>query len=184
MINTLSEETKDWLSILQGEFGELKAQVNLLIITIVECRHRAALNAICTTNVEAPRAQILIEVVKEESACMGYIRFFSVLQVQLEKMKKEPQQGFMYVDVLVNEKKTKAMLNIKASDTFITSREVEKYGLKVEKDFEQRKTVNSPASAIVGNSKDVKVKIGSWKGKVKMALATIDDLILSWASIL
>ncbi|WRX12156.1 hypothetical protein QQP08_004643 [Theobroma cacao] len=90
-------------------------------------------------------------------------------------MKKEPQRGLMYVDVLVYDKKTKVMLDTRVSDTFITPGEAKRYNLKVEKDFGQMKAVNLPTSAIIGNSKNIQVKIGSWEEKVNMTVATIDD---------
>ncbi|WRX11174.1 hypothetical protein QQP08_003661 [Theobroma cacao] len=76
---------------------------------------------------------------------------------------------------LLNEKKTKNMLNTEASNTFITPRKVKRYSLKVEKDFGQMKVVNSLDSAIMGNSKNVKIKINSWEGSVNLIIATIDD---------
>ncbi|WRX12417.1 Aspartic peptidase [Theobroma cacao] len=73
----------------------------------------------------------------------------------------------MYVEVLLYEKSTKA--------TLITLREAKRCGLKVEKDFGQMKAVNFPASTIMGNAKDIKVKIGSWEGKINLTVVTIDD---------
>ncbi|EOY32365.1 Uncharacterized protein TCM_040236 [Theobroma cacao] len=46
---------------------------------------------------EATRVQTLVKGVDEELECMGSIRFFSALPAQLEKMKKEPQRGLMYL---------------------------------------------------------------------------------------
>lgn len=59
--------------------------------------------------------------------------------------------SFMYVDVALNGKMTKTMLDIKALNFFITSREAKRCGLKVEKNFGQIKVVNLPTSTIMGN---------------------------------
>ncbi|EOX93836.1 Uncharacterized protein TCM_002782 [Theobroma cacao] len=87
---------------------------------------------------------------------MGSIRALSALQVQLEKMKKEPQQGLIYIEVLLNVKRTKAMLDTKGSNTFITLGEAKICNFKDEKDLGQMKIVNLTALTIIGNSKDVK----------------------------
>ncbi|EOY21744.1 Uncharacterized protein TCM_013852 [Theobroma cacao] len=106
---------------------------------------------------------------------MGFVHFLSVLQAQLRKMEKEPQRGLMYVEVLLNKKSTKVMLDTRASNTFITLGEAKRYVFKVENDFRQMKAVNLSALVIMGNTKDVKIKIGYWEGKVNLTIAIIEN---------
>ncbi|EOY14075.1 Uncharacterized protein TCM_033268 [Theobroma cacao] len=102
---------------------------------VADCPHQVVISVICITNVKTPLPHTIVEKAKEEPTQMGSICFLSVLQAQLEKMEKEPQRGLTYVEVLLNEKSTKAMVDMGASNTFITSREAKRCGLKVDKDF-------------------------------------------------
>ncbi|EOY33304.1 Uncharacterized protein TCM_041262 [Theobroma cacao] len=101
---------------------------------VADCPHKMALSAICTVDIETPPSHLTIEDFVEEPTRM---------------------------EVLLNEKRTKVMVDMGPSDTFITLGEAKRCGFKVEKDFGQIKVVNSLASVIMENSKDVKVKNGS-----------------------
>ncbi|OMO75693.1 reverse transcriptase [Corchorus capsularis] len=67
------------------------------------------------------------------------------------RLKKEPSRGLMYVDMVLNGKATKAMVDMGATDTFITPEEAKQCGLKVDNECGQMKAVNSPASTILWN---------------------------------
>ena len=94
---------------------------------------------------------------------MGSIRFLNALHTQLSQLKKEPERGLMYVEVVLNGKTTSAMVDTGATDTFISLEEAKRCDLKVTKDRGQMKAVNSPASTISGSSKNVMTKLGSWE---------------------
>ena len=91
---------------------------------------------------------------------MGFIRFLNALHTQLGQLKKEPERGLMYVEVVLNGKTTSAMVDTSAIDTFISPEKIKRCGLKVIKDCGQMKAVNSPASAISGSAKNVMTKLG------------------------
>ncbi|EOY08953.1 Uncharacterized protein TCM_024252 [Theobroma cacao] len=74
---------------------------------VVKCPHRVALNAICIANLETTQPYPPIKEVDEELTRIGSIHFLNTFQVQLDKMKKELQQGLIYVDIVLNGKRPK-----------------------------------------------------------------------------
>ena len=78
----------------------------------------------------------------------------------MNKLKKKPERGLMYVEVVLNGKTTTTMVDIDATYTFISPEEAKRCDLKMTKDCGQMKTVNSPASTISGSSKNVMTKLG------------------------
>ena len=145
---------------------------------VAECPHRGALNALRATAQEAPQTQTDVEEVVEvedEPARMGSIRFLNALNAQLSQMKKELGRGLMYVEMMLNGKSTRAMVDTGATDTFITPEEAKRCGLQVNKDCGQMKAVNSPAFAICGSSKKVMTKLGPWEGGIDFTVSPMDD---------
>ena len=130
---------------------------------VAECQYRGALNALVASSQEGGHSQQSVKKVENEPARMGSIRFFNALHTQLSQLKKEPERGLMYVEVMLNGKTTRVMVDTGATDTFISPEKAKRYDLKVTKDCRQMKVVNSPASAISGSSKNVITKLGPWE---------------------
>ncbi|XP_022745098.1 uncharacterized protein LOC111295720 [Durio zibethinus] len=142
---------------------------------VAECPHRGALNALRASSQDSAKTPETVKEIEEESAGMGSMRFLNALRTQLNTIKREPNRGLMYVDLVLNEKTTRAMVDTGATDTFITPKEAKRCGLKVNKDYGQMKAVNSPAFAISGSSKNVMTKLGPWEGKVDITVSPMDD---------
>nr|CAD1839891.1 unnamed protein product [Ananas comosus var. bracteatus] len=68
----------------------------------------------------------------------------------------------MYVDVKLNGKTTRAMVDTGATHNFIATGEAEHLGLTLSKDGSRIKAVNSKAQPIAGLAKKVSISIGSW----------------------
>ena len=67
-----------------------------------------------------------------------------------------------------------------ATHNFIFEKEVRRLELKIEKDTDKMKAVNSEAFLIVGVSKRVSPKLGKWRGDVDLVVVHMDnfDLVL------
>ena len=81
----------------------------------------------------------------------------------------------MYVKVVLNDRTTSAMVEIDATDTFISPEKAKRCDLKVTKDCEQMKAVNSLASVINGSSKNVMTKLGPWEEGINFMVSPMDD---------
>nr|CAD1837257.1 unnamed protein product [Ananas comosus var. bracteatus] len=81
----------------------------------------------------------------------------------------------MYVDIKLNGKTTKAMVDTGATHNFIATGEAERLGLTLSKDGSRMKAVNSKAQPIAGLAKKVPVSIGSWTGKANFMSVPLDD---------
>ena len=76
-------------------------------------------------------SQQSVEEVENEIARMGSIRFFNALHIQLSQLKKEPERGLMYVEVVLNGKTRSVMVDTSAIDIFISPEEAKRCDLKV-----------------------------------------------------
>ncbi|OMO68706.1 Aspartic peptidase, DDI1-type [Corchorus capsularis] len=110
-----------------------------------------------------------------ELARVGSLRFLNALYSQLNQLMKGPSRGLLYVDMVLNGKATKVIVDTSASDTFITPEEAKRCGLTVDNDCGQMKAVNSPASTICGSAKRVMTKLGHWEGDVDLTVSPMDD---------
>uniref|UniRef100_A0A803N0T0 Uncharacterized protein n=1 Tax=Chenopodium quinoa TaxID=63459 RepID=A0A803N0T0_CHEQI len=84
----------------------------------------------------------------------------------------------MYVDVVINGKKARAMVDTGATHNFVTKREANKLGLKAVHSGGRMKTVNSEAQPTCGVARNVNTKIGEWSGTLDFTVATMDDFEL------
>ncbi|XP_039013228.1 uncharacterized protein LOC120142797 [Hibiscus syriacus] len=142
---------------------------------VAECPQRSAFNAMVATTKDGERVNAPMGDTELEPARMGSIRFITALQSQLSNLRKEPERGLMYVDISVNGKTSKALVDTGATDTFISPEEAERCKLIVTKEVGQMKAVNSTASMICGGVKRVSIKLGSWEGSVDFTVSHMDD---------
>ncbi|XP_039053116.1 uncharacterized protein LOC120195059 [Hibiscus syriacus] len=142
---------------------------------VTECPQRSAFNAMVATTKDGERVNAPMGDTEPEPARMGSIRFITALQSQLSNLRKEPERGLMYVDISVNGKTSKALVDTGATDTFISPEEAERCKLIVTKEVGQMKAVNSATSMICGGVKRVSIKLGSWEGSVDFTVSHMDD---------
>ena len=143
---------------------------------IAECPQRTALNAMQATTKGQENENEDCESDEEEAPRMGALRFLGALKKQVERAKKSPSRGLMYVKGQIAGKvATSIMVDTGATHNFISEGEARKLGLKLEKDSGRMKAVNSKAFTTAGVAKQVVVKLGSWQGKTDFVVAQMDD---------
>ncbi|GMI94553.1 hypothetical protein HRI_003124600 [Hibiscus trionum] len=142
---------------------------------VAECPQRGAINALEVSPVGGTPQASGTENSAAEPSQVGSICFLTALQSQLSSLKKEPEKGLMYVNVIINWKASWALVDTGATDTFISPTEARRCGLVVAKGVGQMKAVNSVASSICGNSKEVRIKLGPLEGNVNFTVTPMDD---------
>ncbi|KAK3042994.1 hypothetical protein RJ639_000971 [Escallonia herrerae] len=84
-----------------------------------------------------------------------------------------PGKGLMYVDIKVNGKAIRAMVDTGATHNYISSTEVERLGLTLEK-----RAINSAAQLVAGIARSVLIKIGPYEGRTNFSVVIMDDFKL------
>ncbi|KAK2979824.1 hypothetical protein RJ640_010715 [Escallonia rubra] len=94
--------------------------------------------------------------------------------------KKNDVQGkcLMYVDIKVNGKAIKAMVDTGATHNYISSTEVERLGLTLEKGYGRVKAINSAAQPVAGTARSVLIKIGPYERRTNFLVVIMDDFKL------
>ena len=89
---------------------------------------------------------------------------------------RSPQgKGLMYVDIKINGKPIRAMVDIGATHNYLASTEVERLGLILEKGVGRVKAINSDAQPVAGMAKYVLVKVGPYEGRTNFFVDVMDD---------
>ena len=91
------------------------------------------------------------------------------------KEKRVSTKGLMFVDVKINGKPIRALIDAGATHNFVAGTEVERLGLSLEKDSSKIKAVNSAAQPIYGVARAVPMKVCSWEGKANFTAVPMDD---------
>ncbi|KAK3000366.1 hypothetical protein RJ639_020519 [Escallonia herrerae] len=89
-----------------------------------------------------------------------------------------PGKGLMYVDIKVNGKAIRAMVDTGATHNYISSTEVERLGLTLEKGCGRVKAINSAAQPVAGIARSVLIKIGPYAGRTNFSVVIMDDFKL------
>ncbi|KAK3036930.1 hypothetical protein RJ639_030895 [Escallonia herrerae] len=89
-----------------------------------------------------------------------------------------PGKGLMYVDIKVNGKAIRAMVDTGATHNYISSTEVERLGLTLEKGYGRVKAINSAAQPVAGIARSVLIKIGPYEGRTNFSVVIMDDFKL------
>ncbi|KAK3023550.1 hypothetical protein RJ639_044635 [Escallonia herrerae] len=89
-----------------------------------------------------------------------------------------PGKGLMYVDINVNGKVIRAMVDTGATHNYISSTEVERLGLTLEKGCGRVKAINSAAQPVAGIARSVLIKIGPYEGRTNFSVVIMDDFKL------
>nr|CAD1832986.1 unnamed protein product [Ananas comosus var. bracteatus] len=119
---------------------------------------------------------------------MGALRLLNALKGQVGEKEKTPlpkakspspkeskHSELMYVDIKLNGKTTRAMVDTGVTHNFIATCEAERLGLTLSKDGSRMKAVNSKAQPIAGLAKEVPVSIGSWTSKANFMSVPLED---------
>lgn len=140
---------------------------------VLDCPQKQALNAL-QASIAPPMAVHVEEAEEENEPRMGALRLFHALKGKAIG-KKAASMGLMYVDVAINGKPTRAMVDTGATHNFIADQEARRLGLKLEKDASKMKAVNSAACPIAGLAKGVPIRVGSWTGTTNLMAVPLDD---------
>ncbi|KAK3020469.1 hypothetical protein RJ639_047123 [Escallonia herrerae] len=89
-----------------------------------------------------------------------------------------PGKCLTYVDIKVNGKAIRAMVDIGPTHNYIYSTEVERLGLTLKIGYRRMKAINSAAQLVVEISRSVLIKIGSYEGKTNFSIVIMDDFKL------
>ncbi|KAK3026126.1 hypothetical protein RJ639_042569 [Escallonia herrerae] len=85
----------------------------------------------------------------------------------------------MYVDIKVNGKAIRAMMDTGATHNYISSTKVERLGLTLEKGCGRVKAINSAAQPVAGIARSVLIKVGPYEGRTNFSVVTMDDFKLT-----
>ncbi|KAL5815082.1 hypothetical protein ACOSQ3_025877 [Xanthoceras sorbifolium] len=128
-----------------------------------ECPKRKAINA------------LVDEREKEmEESHMGSLPILTAIKAQ-SAPKTRGSQGLMYLDVHINGKATRVMVDTGATNSFVSEEEARRLGLKVSKETGWLKAVNSKARPLIGMARGVSISMGNWNGKIDLTVAPMDD---------
>ncbi|KAK3031323.1 hypothetical protein RJ639_035229 [Escallonia herrerae] len=89
-----------------------------------------------------------------------------------------PGKSLMYVDIKVNGKAIRAMVDTGATHNYISSTEVKRLGLTLEKGCGRVKVINSAAQPVAGIERSVLIKIGPYEGRTNFSVVIMDDFKL------
>ncbi|KAK3039423.1 hypothetical protein RJ639_027672 [Escallonia herrerae] len=95
-----------------------------------------------------------------------------------KKKSDVPRKGLMYVDIKVNGKAIRAMVDTGATHNYISSTEVERLGLTLEKGCRRVKAINSATQPVAGITRSVSIKIGPYEGRTNFSVVIMDDFKL------
>ncbi|KAK2981476.1 hypothetical protein RJ640_021917 [Escallonia rubra] len=95
-----------------------------------------------------------------------------------KKKRNVPGKGLMYVEIKVNGKAIRAMVDTGATHNYISSTEVERVGLTLEKGCGRVKAINSAAQPVAGIARSVLIKIGPYEERTNFSVVIMDDFKL------
>ena len=81
----------------------------------------------------------------------------------------------MFVEAKVNARNTKALVDFRATQSFITEEEAKKLGIHFRKGSGRLMVVNSPSSPILGVSRGIPMKITEWEGTIDLIVVPMNE---------
>ncbi|XP_021721483.1 uncharacterized protein LOC110689045 [Chenopodium quinoa] len=148
-----------------------------------ECQHKAEIDnlqkKLSSMSSEPTKGDDKEEdvVSEEEPSKLGAVYYMCAMEKETSGNKSRAT-SLMYVDVVINGKKARAMVDTGATHNFVTKQEANRLGLKAVHSDGQMKTVNSEAQPTFGVERNVNTKIGEWSGTLDFTVATMDDFEL------
>uniref|UniRef100_A0A7N0TUV5 Uncharacterized protein n=1 Tax=Kalanchoe fedtschenkoi TaxID=63787 RepID=A0A7N0TUV5_KALFE len=141
---------------------------------VAECPHKGALSALQKqSNSQKDSGRDGGDA--ENSLQIGALHLLSTLEKKATTSKTQTSRTLMYVDLEVNEKLTRAMIDSGATHNFVNGPEAARLGLSVEKDISTLKAVNSQARPVSGVASHVQIKIGERKGPLNFNVVALYD---------
>ncbi|XP_070004238.1 uncharacterized protein [Nicotiana sylvestris] len=95
-----------------------------------------------------------------------------------EKNPSKQEMTLMFIEMKVNGKPIRAMIDTGATHNYLASTQVERLGLVVGKGRGSVKAINSPPHPVGGIAKEVPVMLGPYEGKFNLRVVIIDDFEL------
>ncbi|XP_070021886.1 uncharacterized protein [Nicotiana sylvestris] len=92
-----------------------------------------------------------------------------------ERTPLKQEKTLIFIEMKVNGKPIRAMIDIGATHNYLASTQVELLGLVVEKGRGRVKVINSPPQLVGGIAKEILVKLGPYEGKFNLRVVIIDD---------
>ena len=86
-----------------------------------------------------------------------------------------PHASLIHIEMTVKQHRVMAMVDTRATHTFVDMKIATKLGLKLSKSPSYIKTVNAKAEAIVGMAYGVSTSTGSWVGKHNLMVMPLGD---------
>ncbi|KAH6817610.1 hypothetical protein C2S51_001213 [Perilla frutescens var. frutescens] len=140
---------------------------------------RSSTGAIYTSKKKEKEPAPVPEECEEDSESEGEnLRAFSHRATGEPSTKSTKEKGLMFVDVKINGKPIRAMVDTGATHNYLASTEVERLGLVLEKGAGRVKAINSAAQPIAGVAKSVLIKVGPYEGRTNLSIVTMDDFKL------
>ncbi|KAL2943047.1 Transposon Tf2-9 polyprotein [Bienertia sinuspersici] len=144
-----------------------------------ECPNRQKLNSIIASSGESTG----------DEAQIGNLRLLSSVKAMVEAkgghnvakvstLPRSKKSSLMFVEAMVNEQASKALVDTGATHNFIAKGEAIRLGLKYVKEPGRLKTVNTSPVPILGISRGVPLRLGEWKGTVDLTVVNMDDFSL------
>ncbi|KAL2523580.1 Uncharacterized protein Adt_08634 [Abeliophyllum distichum] len=110
------------------------------------------------------------------------IKKSDVSQKNIEKEEPKPRvckaKGLMYINVKINRKLIKVMVDTGATHNYLASSELECIGLVLEKGNGKVKAINLVAQPIVEVAKSTLIKVGPFEGRTNLSAVQMDDFKL------
>ncbi|MBA0761884.1 hypothetical protein Gotri_024461 [Gossypium trilobum] len=86
--------------------------------------------------------------------------------------KRNGEEGLMFVDINIVGQKRSALIDMGASDLFISKKAAKKLGLSIKKSNKEIKTVNSEEALTMGVVRNVELQISEWKSNKDFEVGT------------
>ncbi|KAK3007074.1 hypothetical protein RJ639_017825 [Escallonia herrerae] len=119
---------------------------------------------------------------EEEDAVGAFPQWCNAVTTQVGNPKKsltrEKPKDMSGQRKRVNGKAIRAMVDTGATHNYISSTEVERLGLTLEKGYGWVKTINSAAQPVAGIARSILIKIGSYEGRTNFLIVIMDDFKL------
>ncbi|KAK9699469.1 hypothetical protein RND81_08G175700 [Saponaria officinalis] len=106
---------------------------------------------------------------------MGSVRRLSSM-VKTSDSDEEKSPGRLYVDMMINGRPARALIDTGATHNYVAPGESRRLGMVWDRGEDYViKSVNSSAKRICGMAEDTSVQLGSWKGRLDFSVVRMDD---------
>ncbi|KAF2282493.1 hypothetical protein GH714_044032 [Hevea brasiliensis] len=173
----------------RGSWNDQSPRINSMIMTepkqwkcylcdgshrFTDCPHKSTFNVLRAIREEEKGLKGKEQREDDSTPSMvGAIRFLGALKKQ--KHKPSTEKGLIYVDLWINGKAARALVDTGATDNFIADRAALQFQLNMQEDTGKIKAVNSKATNIVGVARRVSCQMGPWNGEIDFTVIPLDD---------